>query len=282
MAKPTVEEVIDGDQITISISARDESEFRRILNGFKRKYAQLDVEAAIKSATRSQDYLDDRIHFEANVGSKEVFRAITKIAIGYFTYRGGLRKHIAHLLPYVEGSNDQDVVWMHYPVKPIYESGRTEVSHVLRLVGDPAQRVLYAYVELFNTRNFIVRLNDNYDGRELDKTYVYDVVANLERDRTISLRYTRDQLTDLFIRKDAKPFDEVRRRFHRVLSIAMERQEDSHREGLIGRAIQQSLGKYPDGTTITTAMIDEVVKSIMEVITPWVLHRLNPATGKRG
>ena len=78
---------------------------------------------------------------------------------------------------------------------------------------------------------------------------------------------------ELFTNKDGEPFEKVQKRFERVLSIAMKRQSSNHNQELISRAINNSLGKHPEGIPITKEMIDELVKETMKEITPMILHQ---------
>lgn len=38
------------------------------------------------------------------------------------------------------------------------------------------------------------------------------------------------------------------------------------------RALQNSLNKYPEGTIIIQAMIDELIEELMKEVTPWIMH----------
>ncbi|MBB3185920.1 HNH endonuclease [Microbacter margulisiae] len=274
MSKPIISEVVDGEKVELSITARNEKEYKQILKGLKRKYPQLNIEEAIKTAEYKKEYLDDTIHFQSTIGGKEVFRSITKSAINYFIYKGGDRKYIVHLFDYLDEKEDLDIVWMHYPENTIYAPVESEVSHVIRVIGNPNEKILFAYIELFNVHNFIIKLNENYDGVPMDETYTFDLIEIKEIIRVIPLNYTRGQLLDLFENKDDKPFLKVQKRFERVVGLAMKRQSSNHNQELISRAINNSLGKYPEGTIITKEMIDELVKDTMKEITPMILHQL--------
>lgn len=274
MTKPIISEEVDGQKIELSITARDEKEMRTILEGLKRKrYPELDVEKAMETAKHRKEYFDEPIHFQATIGGKEVFKSIAKSAINYFILKGGDRKHITHLFPYLQGTVDLDVVWMHFPDDTIYSPTENEVSHIVRLIGNPTEKILYAYIELFNIHNFIINLSNNYDGIPLDETYAFDLIEIKELIRSIPLNYTRGQLLELFTNKDGKPFEKVQKRFERVLAIAMKRQSSNHNQELISRAINNSLGKHPEGVPITKEMIDELVKETMKEITPMILHQ---------
>lgn len=274
MTKPIISEEVDGKKIELSITARDEKEMRTILEGMKRKrYPELDVEKVMETAKYRNEYFDEPILFQSTIGGKEIFKSITKSAINYYILKGGDRNYITHLFPYLQGMEDLEVVWMHFPDEIIYAPIDNEVSHIIRLVGNPTERILYAYIELFNIHNFIIKLNDNYEGVALDETYAFDLIEVKELLRSIPLNYTRGQLLELFTNKEGKPFEKVQRRFERVLSIAMKRQSLNYNQELISSAINNSLGKHSEGVPITKEMIDELVREIMKEIDPMILHQ---------
>lgn len=272
MSKPIISEEVEGEKIELSITARNEKEFRQILTGLKKKYPQLDIEKTVESATYKNEYLDEPIKFQSQIGGEDVFKSITKSAINYFILKDGENTYIKHLMSYLEGVDEADTVWMHYPEQPIYLPAEDEVSHIVKLVGNPEEKVLYTYIELFNVHNFIVKLSEEYEGQPLDETYVYDLIKMEEIQRVVPLNYSRGQLLDLFENKDAKPFSQVQKKFERTLTIAMKRQSSKHNQDLIVKAMNNSLGKHPEGTEITKEMINELTNELMKEITPMILH----------
>ncbi len=273
--KPEIKETIDGDNVELTISTDNENQFQKILKGLKRKYPNLDIEAISASTTISKGYLNDTIHIQTQVGGKEAFKAIAKTAINYFILKGGDSVFIKHLLPYLENKIDLDMVWLHYPQCYPYQYEETEVTHILRLVGDSKERILYCYIELFNVQNYIVKLNDDYRGKDMSCQYVFDVLQMKEIKKKLPEKLTRESLLDLFINKDGKPFKIVQTRYLRVLKIADSRQVSKHQSELISKGINNSLGKKADGEIINEDMINEAVNEIMKEITPFILHRLN-------
>ena len=275
LSKPKVSEKIEGAKINLSIIANNEKKFRQVLSGLKRKkYPQLDIEKTIESAQRSSKYLDDPISFKSTIGGKEAFKSIVKTAINYFILKKGERVYIKHLLAYLENKEELDVVWIHYPDDLIYAPIENEVSHIIKVVGNPTEKILYAYIELFNLHNFIVKLNDNYDGQYINETYVFDVINTEELNKVIPLDYSREHILGLFSNKDSKPFRKIQNGYERIMSIAMQRQSSNQIEKIINMAISNSLGKYPKGIPITKEMLNKFNEELMEQIMPMIAHKL--------
>ncbi len=223
LATPVVSQEVNGDKIKLSIQARDKKQMNQIQAGLKRKYPNLNpadmqkYESAVK--------LDGFIHISNTIGGDLAFRSIAKSAINFFLIKGGDRNYIKHLLSYIGGQEKfDDIVWMHYPDKSIYTPEDNEVSHIIRLIGNSHERILYAYIELFNAHNYLIKLNDVYNGLNYDETYIYNLISQKEMSaKIIPINYTRKQVLD-FINNKIRPYKEVQKKFTRVIGIAQQRQ----------------------------------------------------------
>lgn len=273
MTKPTIDKTVDGDKTNISITARSEKELREILTGIAKKHPHFDVEEAMKSAQWREEYFDEALHFQNVIGGNEVFRAVCKCATNFFIYSGGDASEIKHLIPYIKGTEDKEVVWMHYQ-ENLYELKPEESSHIIHLVGKKDDQILYCYVDYFNTHKYLVLLNDNYQGEDIKATYFFDLINVVPIERDIIMDYDRETLLDFFTNKDAKPFEKVKKAFDHSIALGLKRQDDFQRGELLERAIQNSLGKYPEGVPITEEMLNETIEEIMKNITPYLVRRM--------
>jgi hypothetical protein len=273
LAKASVKKIVDGENVNISVKARNEEELRNHLKGIAKDFPQLDIEAAMKAAVRQKEYIDEPLQHETSIGGTEVFRAICKCATNFFIYKNGDVAEIKHLIPYITGKAELNVVWLHYR-DGLYELGEEECSHVIHLVGDSAEGVLYCYVDYFNVYKFIVMLSDAYAGIDMSETYCFDLIDVKPVSKKVSLKYDRGALTAMFRDKDSNPHERVKKAFERALALALKLQDSLERKRLIDLAIQNSLGKYPEGENITKAMREEVIKEITDTLMPYLSRRL--------
>lgn len=273
MIKPTIDTTVDGDNTNISITARSEKELREILTGIAKKHPHFDIEEAMKSAQWREEHFEEALHFQNVIGGNEVFRAVCKCATNYFVYCKGDPTQIKHLIPYIKGEEQKEVVWMHYQDN-LYELKPDESSHIIHLVGNQQERILYCYVDYFNTHKYLVLLNDNYQGPDIKQTYCFDLVNVVPIQCEVIIDYDKKTLLEFFTNKDAKPFEKVKKSFDHSMALGLKLQDDHQREELLERAIQNSLGKYPEGAIITEQMINETVNEIMKNITPYLLRRM--------
>ncbi|MBN8586095.1 MAG: HNH endonuclease [Ignavibacteria bacterium] len=260
-----IEDIEKGKKI--SIKARSRSELKKILTGLKRNYPQLNVEDALGKAKHFREYLDEPLNFDTMIGGSDVLPSIVKIAINFYLLKGGDRKYIKDLIPYLKGESEMKVAISHHPQDAIYIPG-DEVSHVLYIEGNPDEGILYAYVELYNVHNFLVLLNQNYDGPKIKTNYIFDVLQSVELNRNVYLEYGKEYILETLKKGDLGSVKSVQKAFQRVLNIAKERQWNKSKDDSIKNAMKNSFEKYPEGTPITEKMLNEFIDELMNDIGP--------------
>ncbi len=273
LTKPTIEKTIDGDITNFSISARYKKELREIVTGIAKKYPYFDVEEAIKTAQIQEKYLEEALHFNISIGGDEVFRAVCKCATNFFVYSKGDSSQIKHLIPYLKGEEVVEIIWFHYQ-KNLYKLEQDECTHIIHLIGKKDERILYCYVDFFNTFKYLVLLNDKFEGQDIKETYCFDLLNLIPIYKDVIIDYDRNTLLNFFSNKDARPFDEVKKAVERSITIGLKRQDLHHRSTLIRKVLHNSLGKYPEGVPITKEMINEIVTEFMEILTPYFFNRI--------
>lgn len=265
----------EGNKARLKIQAKDRKELKKTLIGIKRNYPGIDIEAVLKEAQEKSFYYNDSFEVKSHIGGDGTFKSIAKTAINFFIHKGGESKYIKHLLPYLEGNEKLNIVWMHYPENDIYKPDKDEVSHVLKVIGDSKEKVLYAYVELFNLHCFIIQLNVSYDGKDINSDYVFNVHSYQVKENKTDLKLTRDELISLFEHKDSKPFEKVQNRYARVLTIANKIQDKHQLNKIISNAVDNTLGILPEGTVIDEKITSLMFNELMKKLRPFIAHRNN-------
>jgi hypothetical protein len=232
----------DIDENMFHIQASSERQARQVLKGLKRTYPHINIEEQIKNAERSKSYLPS-VTINMNFGGEETSRALCKMAVNFFIYNGGKPEEIKHLLPYIKGSEEEAEVYFYYPKSEVFYKDEKEVLHTLLLVGDPQQKHLYVYVELFNEFKMVVFINKEYEGEPTYQSYHYNVVTNevVEYDEPVKIppqqlkRYKSKNI-------DAKKFQErMKHLLQRVDKIIV----DKRISEITTNAIKEMSEKYP-------------------------------------
>jgi hypothetical protein len=271
--KPTIEKTEIDNKTEFSITARSEKELREILKGIAKKNPHFNVDEAMKFAQWKTEEFDEPLHFQNVIGGNDVFRAVCKSATNFFIYKNGESEHIKHLIPYIKGEEEKDIVWMHYQ-EDLYPLDKDECFHIIHLIGSPTEKILYCYIEYFSTQKYLVLLNDDYDGKAINETYFFDLLKVEPIERELKMNYDRATLLNFFSNKDAKPFEKVKKSFDHSIRLGLKRQDDQNRGEILERAIQNSLGKHPDGVPITEEMIKETVDEIVKNIMPYLIRKM--------
>lgn len=159
------------------IEASSERQAREVLKGLKRKHPDINIDEQMKNAKKGKSFLPS-VTINMNFGGEETRRAFCKMAVNFFIYNGGNPEEIKHLLPYIKGSVEEAEVYFYYPKSEVFYKDEKEVLHTLLLIGDPQQKHLYVYVELFNEFKMVVFINKVYKGEPIYESYHYNVVTN--------------------------------------------------------------------------------------------------------
>lgn len=265
LLKPCIKMENVGKDIHVNIIARNTKE----LSGLLRKLVKegtLSQEDADKISSKAKIKEHKSVLIKHNVISEEAFPSIIKSAVNYYMDSYHDLNTIKHLIPYIKGEKDaREVLFLHLFKDLPYTTNSKEVTHMIHLEGHKESKLLYAMMEYFSIYIYVVVLDSNYHGNEINKTYAYDVVEGKEIERNFSLRLTLKDLSDfrnLPHEEYLKYLPYVKNRADEVLKI-WERRNDAD---AINSIINEVFGKYSDGTKITKKMINEVSEKVSQYI----------------
>ncbi|WP_375438123.1 HNH endonuclease [uncultured Hymenobacter sp.] len=199
----------NGESIKFSApSDKAEKKAHRILKQLSAKYPHIDPDKVLANASRSQEVLEELVFFsnhtaeQSMTGGPAFFRGIKKIAINFYLSKGLDIIYIKDTINQVRegvGAPKRASTFYYPTIRPVHILGKSEISHVIKLVGNTQMRVLYCYVEIFNVSHSLILLNENYDGPPVDEQYCYDVLSSKHLYKDISLPFGhREHVTNQF------------------------------------------------------------------------------------
>jgi len=268
LTKPVYKVTKDGDNVTFNITARDENELRAMLKGIARKYPIVNVEEAMAKAAHKTKYLDTPLEFQLDIGGNLAFRSIAKTAVNFYLYCNGNKGNIVHLIPYLRGDSDSNVVYHFNPDRTPYNEIDSETLHVLYLVGDAKAKLLYCYVNFFSTFSFIVFLSEAYEGNDFKASCFYDLLQNIEVKKSIELALTREEINDIFNKIAWQDNAEmIVKKMNRVMEIASKRHTDQAISDITSKAVEEIFAqKYRHEPVITEQMIVDFSAVVAEMV----------------
>ena len=178
-----------------------EGQENQILKAYKKKHPEADIEELRKQITYKDINKENVVFFENHlsvISGIDAYRGVAKIAINYYVHTRGESYFCKPAIDFIMGqTKEKGFVQYYYPRKDICTTHNDEVSHVLHLVGDYSEQMLYCYIELFNTHNFVVVLNKDYNGPNFKSTYTYDLVQQSEIEKNVDLYINRNDINGL-------------------------------------------------------------------------------------
>ena len=264
--QPTIDVRYDGDNVYLSVSTRDENQMREALIGLKRNHPWIDVQELMSNAIKRQEFIDSPLKYQLTFGGDEAFRAICKMATSFYIYKGGERNHISHLIPYIKDGQLNNTVWHYYPENITnYNSENIKVLHTLFVVGNPSEKILYAYIELFSTFKFIVLLSDHYTGKEYQEFYSFDVIGQKIMDKVSEINLSRDEVLKTVTLRENN-LQQIQNSLRCLFKTINNKQIYESFSKKVENVIENSFKDIPQDTVFTKEMLSELAIECTDTI----------------
>lgn len=271
LQKPDIKQ--NGNHYTIKVN--DEKQAHQVVHGFKRKYPELDENKILQDCHTKKEYIDNLLAIDFTLGGDETFRSLCKAAINFYLYQGGNRENICHLIPYIKGEmKTHDIVFPFYLNKPPIPTKDEEILHSIVIQGNPVEKLLFAYIELFDFYKVIVILNDNYEDKSIEYNYFFDILSRKKVSCECKFRIKRSDIQSTL--KRAKPYEEMCKQLRHYLGAvvekALKKQTKEHIGTLLNIAIDNFRNKTEGKKITESEMRDILINETMKQLTPWILH----------
>ena len=265
LRKPSIKKGKSGEGTHVNIIARNTKELSGLLRRLV-KEGTVSQENADKISSKAEIKKYKPVLTKRTVISEEAFPSIIKSAVNYYMDSYHDLNTIKQLIPYIKGEKDaKEVLFLHHFKDLPYITNSKEVTHMIHLEGHKETKLLYAMMEYYGIYVYIVVLNQNYQGPDINKTYAYDVIEGKKIERNFALTLTLKDLTDF---RDL-PNEEylgylpyIKNRADNVMKIWEQRNDAD----AVNSIINEVFGKYPDGTLITGEMINEVSEKVSQYL----------------
>lgn len=170
------------NKLIFEISSTDKNFILKKIEEISKKYniVNKDIENDLKYTKHNLN----EMHTSLTFGGENIKLALYKIAINFFIYSGGDEKYIKHLINCLlqNNANNTNGYSKQISIKNTDNIKENSIPHIIYIEGNSKEHILYAYIEFFGTVQFLVLLNDNYDGVDIKYTYYYDFISKSEID----------------------------------------------------------------------------------------------------
>lgn len=180
-------EIMDDGKIRFYISSTNKKTVLKKVEEISKKYeiTNEDIENRLKHTNHNLNEMYTPLTF----GGKNIQLALYKIAINFFIYSGGDIKHIEHLINCLRQNNTDNTNGYSKQISTKNTDSIKEnaIPHIIYVEGNSEEHTLYAYIEFFGTIQFLILLNNNYDGVNVKYIYYYDFISKNKIDISFDL-----------------------------------------------------------------------------------------------
>ena len=175
-------EIMDNGKIRFHISSTNKKNILKKIKEISKKHNI--TNEYIENDLKYTKYNLNEMHTYLTFGGENIKLALYKIAINFFIYSGGDRKYIEHLIDCLlqNNINNTNGYSKQISIKNIDNIKENSIPHIIYIEGNSEENILYAYIEFFGTIQFLVLLNNNYNGVDIKYTYCYDFISKSEID----------------------------------------------------------------------------------------------------
>ncbi len=272
LSKPEIPSQGADGGINGEIKARTIREAKQILLGLAKKNPRIDVEKSLKNARNESEYLYEGAVFRLDFGGQSAFRALCKMATNFYMLQGGDRSNIEGVLPFIQYGTGNNPGNFYYPEhQTIIPKKTNEVVHAIILVGDPSQRILCSYIELFSALHFVVILNNTYEGDVVNSSYIFDILEGKQIARESHMVIDRTELEHV-IHGQPNYVPKLEAEIAKLTPVIQAKQQREYMENLIRQSLDELNRKYPTGTLMTEEIARQATGDLMKRLSPYLSH----------
>lgn len=254
--------IVNNDPDDFLIKVNSLKQYKKVIQNLKKRIPDLDEEAMIKTLEFSK--MPKEFTWIMKWSGAQIYPVVIKMMISYYLHENGKIKFIKHLLPFIEKKEVYKKVIHYLPAVPLYIPGNNEVSQVVKIIGNPKRKLLYAYFEIFNFYPILALINDDYTGKAIDLAYGINILSGEEFVPKINMSFDRAFFNDLDYTKHTQvPIERVNDRINRITFMIAHRQIEKDVKEKINNILMAYDSKV---TSDLNNMPENIKKEIEEAI----------------
>jgi hypothetical protein len=268
LQKPLIEINPTCNNLNIRIKANNASELKKTFDGLKRKYPKLNKIKINNLVREVEEKVNEPLHGTISFDAGEIYPAILKMAINFYVDKNENVDSIVSAIDDLK-QNELSRVEMSFFDSSLVKTYSEEVFHCIFVNGSNKDKKLYAFIELYSTLQFIVKLSDNYSGIDCQNLYIFDVLKGLEVNRMLNFMPDFDSVFSHDFRMSKHSYELLEKKLNRILQIGAKRRLDNKISEITKESFKAAFGE-PDGRKITKNDAIFLVNEIMKRITPYI------------
>jgi hypothetical protein len=257
----------------ISIVARDMHEARTMLQGLKRKFPHLDVEALLEKAEAKTSYPEGVFKHEFSFGGEQAGRSMVKTAAAFARHLGIPTEACDLAAAYLRNESGE-APFGYYWASDLVINRRAGVPiHCVAVSADPTVGLLLGYVEYFGAIRVVTCLSQTYSGQRIHGSYGIDPTTGNTFDLEVSLPFDAKEMEAIYRYEHASP-ERYKAAMDAVLGPAMARSQEEARQRAIEDAAKFAFANCgaEQGAVLTAEQKKRLLTVFFERVMPYLLH----------
>lgn len=277
MARPEINRTPIPDGETIEVKAGSIAQARDVLEGVKRKYPNVDVEAALVGAEIQRSYAKGVVHIELNFGGPLSGRSLVKTALALAHGAGLPIAQCGDALAYLREADAEPCFGYYYVDDPVDGRPPGTPLHCVAVDARPETGLILGYVEYFGIQRAVVCLGRDYVGNRLKAVYALDPRTGETVDVAVRLDF---DVADVQAIYDYKRDDAEKRQeaFSAVFGPVLGSHHAAERDQVVRESLNfawANCGGVPD-QSLTAEHLARLKELFADRAAPWWKH----ATGR--
>lgn len=284
MARPEIKRtpILNGENI--HVTAGSIAQAREVLEGVKRKYPKVDVEATLAGAESQRSYVKGVVRIDLNFGGPLSGRSLVKSALALAHDAGLSIEQCGDALSYLRQADAEPCFGCYYVDDLVDGRPPATPLHCVAIDANPATGLILGYLEYFGIHRAVVCLGRDYDSNRLKSVYALDPRTGEPLQIAVRLDFDVADIQAIYDyeRDDAQKRQQA---FGAVFGPALGAHQTAERERVVRDSLNYAwanCGGVPD-QPLTAEHLERLKELFADRATPWWKHvtGLNDAAARQ-
>lgn len=266
---PHVEKVPGEGYVSINIKTSDETQARKILGGFAKKYQNLDVEGAME-AVESNDVIPPPVKIYVPLFDQNIEKLAVKSAIAMVVSAGGNPHQCLDAKKFLLGDDSKVSFGPFYGRDLLVDRPRGVPLHCIYVSANSGRPIL-GYLELFGYLRIVMFIGSSFQGAPLEAMYTVDPRNGQPVNVKFDANFSEDDVRMACGKKEihAAPIHDA---LKAVLAPAIDLQHKHAISRVVDKAFRYAIANCEanEGEPIAGLHGARFMQLVMEQLQPWL------------
>ena len=271
-----------GAGVQVQIKARSIPEAKRMLQGIKRKFPQVDLNELLGNAISESSYCPDMLHFNFSFGGHEAGRSIVKSALALAVSSGIPAKECTEAISYLR-NDEAEACFGYFYERDLVENRPEGIPlHCVSIKGWSKTKQVIGYVEYFGVQRVILCLTKSYEGQDVSSTYAINPITGEVLDLVVDLNLSNSDIREAYDYKKI-PNGSVEAAFGEVIPTGMKASLEKEKNRVLNEAVMHAFKNCgaKEGEMLMPEHVNKLTGLMMEKLEPFILHQFTQSRKRK-